>query len=85
MPVTNIAETRTETPDTIATTVARETDTHWWVECEEPGCENVITVGKSSYRPVDFAHPQTTDPHVRTDFTAPPARRCRDHGPRLSR
>jgi len=74
-----IVGTEQITPARIATTIVRNTSLQWVVECEGYGCANRIAVSKRTYRPVDPTEPD--GPHIKTEYTAPGARRCAVCGP----
>jgi hypothetical protein len=74
-----IASTEQVTPKLIATTIVRDTALQWVVECEGYRCANRIAVAKRTYRPVDYSRPD--GPQIKTELTAPDARRCAACGP----
>lgn len=74
-----VTERRAETPKRVATTVVREDDIAWRVECEG-GCGRHIDVAKREYLPQDYSL-GLDSPLTQVDLTAPAARRCALCGP----
>lgn len=73
----NIVETHAAEVTNVATTVVRENEIAWWVQCEETNCERTITVGKRYYRDIDVN--DRSKGVVAYVLTAPERRRCISH------
>lgn len=69
----NIIESKTVTPEFIATEIIETTSHGWGVACEG-GCGKNMWVSRRQWQPTNYAKPNGD--HIETVFTAPSRRTC---------